>query len=175
MPNQEETINEEMQLLIFSIANEKFACKINQVIEITKMMEITKMPKAPVYIKGVINLRGKVIAVIDLARQLALPSSEQDEETRIIVVDLDDNIVGMLVESASEVMKISEENIEATPAVIESKIDTRYIEGIGRVGEHLFVLLDLNKVFSSEEMESIEEETESMDKATESVDKATEP
>jgi len=159
MPD-EETISEEMQLLIFSIADEHFACKTNQVKEITRMMEITKMPKAPEFIKGVINLRGKVIAVIDLARQLALPSSEQREESRIIVVDLDESTVGMLVDSASEVLRISTKDIEPTPAVIESKIDTRYIQGIGRIGDRLFVLLDLNKVLSSEEVESMEETTE---------------
>jgi len=157
----EETINEEMQLLIFSIANEQFACRTNQVKEITRMIEITKMPKSPLFIKGVINLRGKVIAVIDLARQLALPSSEEGEETRIIVVDLDDTTLGMLVDSASDVLRISAENIEPTPAIIENKIDTRYIQGIGRIGDRLFVLLDLNKVLSSDEMESVEEATES--------------
>ena len=157
----EETINEEMQLLIFSIANEQFACRTNQVKEITRMIEITKMPKSPLFIKGVINLRGKVIAVIDLARQLALPSSEEGEETRIIVVDLDDTTLGMLVDSASDVLRISTESIEPTPVIIENKIDTRYIQGIGRIGDRLFVLLDLNKVLSSDEMESVEEATES--------------
>lgn len=157
----EETISEEIQLLIFSLANEEFACRTDQVKEITRMMETIKMPKAPSFIKGVINLRGKVIAVIDLARQLGLPSSEQGEESRIIVAEVEDNIVGLLVDSASEVLRISTENIEPTPAVIENKIDTRYIQGIGRIGNRLFVLLDLNKVLSSEEMESVEEETES--------------
>lgn len=155
----EETISEEIQLLIFSLANEEFACRTNQVKEITKMLETIKMPRAPAYIKGVINLRGKVIAVIDLARQLGLPSSEPGEENRIIVAEVQDNIVGLLVDSASEVLRISTKNIEPTPAVIENKIDTRYIQGIGRIGSRLFVLLDLNKVLSSEEMESVEEET----------------
>ena len=157
---EEETIHEEMQLLIFSIAGEEFACKTNQVKEITKMMEITRMPKAPALIKGVINLRGKVIAVIDLARQLDLPSSEQGEEARIIVVDFDDNTVGMIVDSASEVMRISATDIEPTPGVIENKIDTRYIEGVGKIGDRLFVLLDLNKVLSLEEREAVEEAVE---------------
>jgi len=153
----EETIREEIQLLIFSLANEEFACRTDQVKEITRMMETITMPKAPTFIKGVINLRGKVIAVIDLARQLGLPSSEPGEESRIIVAEVEDNIVGLLVDSASEVLRISTENIEPTPAVIENKVDTRYIQGIGRIGNRLFVLLDLNKIFSAEEMESVEE------------------
>jgi len=153
----EETIREEIQLLIFSLANEEFACRTDQVKEITRMMETITMPKAPSFIKGVINLRGKVIAVIDLASQLGLPSSEPGEESRIIVAEVEDNIVGLLVDSASEVLRISTENIEPTPAVIENKVDTRYIQGIGRIGNRLFVLLDLNKVLSSEEIESVEE------------------
>jgi len=155
----EETIREEIQLLIFSLANEEFACRTDQVKEITRMMETITMPKAPSFIKGVINLRGKVIAVIDLASQLGLPSSEPGEESRIIVAEVEDNIVGLLVDSASEVLRLSTENIEPTPAVIENKIDTRYIQGIGRIGNRLFVLLDLNKVLSSEEVESVEEAT----------------
>jgi len=156
----EETIREEIQLLIFSLANEEFACRTDQVKEITRMMETITMPKAPTFIKGVINLRGKVIAVIDLARQLGLPSSEPGEESRIIVAEVEDNIVGLLVDSASEVLRISTENIEPTPAVIENKVDTRYIQGIGRIGNRLFVLLDLDKVLSAEEIESVEEETD---------------
>lgn len=158
--SDKETISEEIQLLVFSLANEEFACRTSQVREITKMMEITRMPKAPSYIKGVINLRGKVIAVIDLARQLGLPSSEPGEDDRIIVADLDDDIVGMIVDSASVVLRISTESIEPTPAVIENKIDTRYIDGVGRVGDRLFVLLNLNKVLSSEEKKSVEEATD---------------
>ena len=156
----EETIREEIQLLIFSLANEEFACRTDQVKEITRMMETITMPKAPSFIKGVINLRGKVIAVIDLASQLGLPSSEPGEESRIIVAEVEDNIVGLLVDSASEVLRLSTENIEPTPAVIENKIDTRYIQGIGRIGNRLFVLLDLNKVLSAEEVESVEETTD---------------
>ena len=113
------------------------------------------------FIEGAINLRGKVIAVIDLAKQLDLPKSERDEEARIIVVDADDNIVGMIVDSASEVLRISREKIDPTPAFIESKIDTRYIEGIGKVNDRLFVLLNLSKVLSAKEVESVEEAGES--------------
>lgn len=151
-----DTKSKETQVVIFSLAKELFGVRTNQVREISKMIEITNMPKAPSFIKGVINLRGKVIAVIDLAKQLDLPSSPQDKEARIIVVDVDDNIVGMIVDSASEVLRLPEENIEPTPAAIESRIDTRYIEGIGKSKDRLFVLLNLNKILSSEEVEIIE-------------------
>lgn len=158
MPD-EAAYSEEIQLLVFSIANEEFACRTDQVIEITKMMEIVNMPKSPTFIKGVINLRGKVIAVIDLADQLDLPPSEHSEDNRIIVAEVDDNMVGMLVHSTSEVLTISTENIEPTPAVIEDTIDTRYIQGIGRIGDRIFVILDFTKVLSSEEMEGLDKTT----------------
>ncbi|MBW1795967.1 MAG: chemotaxis protein CheW, partial [Deltaproteobacteria bacterium] len=108
---------------------------------------------------GVINLRGQVIAVIDLAKQFDLSESERGEETRIVVVDVDDNIVGMIVGSVPEVLRISVENIDPTPTLIESRIDTRYIEGIGKLEDRLFVLLNLSKVLSPEEMEGVEEAT----------------
>jgi len=156
MPDRE-TTSEEIQVLIFSLGNEEFGARTNQVKEIIKMTEITRMPKAPSFIKGTINLRGKVIAVIDLAKQFDLPRSERGEEARIIVVDVDNNIVGMIVDSASEVLRIPMENIEPTPALIESRIDTSYIEGIGKLKDSLFVLLNLSKVLSLEEIKSVDE------------------
>jgi len=158
MPD-EKTTSEEIQVVMFSLANEEFAARVNQIKEITKIIEITQMPKAPSFIKGVMNLRGQVIAVIDLAKQLGLPTSELGEETRNIVVDMDGNIVGMIVDAVTEVLKISTENIDPTPPLIESRIDTRYIEGIGKLEDRLFVLLDLKKVLSLEEIESVEKTT----------------
>lgn len=158
MPDKKNT-SEEIQVVMFSLANEEFAAKTNQIREITKMIEITKMPKAPSFIEGVMNLRGQVIAVIDLAKQLGLPTSEWGEETRNMVVDMDGNIVGMIVDTVTEVLKISTENIDPTPPLIESRIDTRYIEGIGKLEDRLFVLLDLKKVLSLEEVESVEKTT----------------
>lgn len=158
MPDKKNT-SEEIQVVMFSLANEEFAAKTNQIREITKMIEITKMPKAPSFIEGVMNLRGQVIAVIDLAKQLGLPTSEWGEETRNMVVDMDGNIVGMIVDAVTEVLKISKENIDPTPPLIESRIDTRYIEGIGKLEDRLFVLLDLKKVLSLEEVESVEKTT----------------
>lgn len=155
MPDKKNT-SEEIQVVMFSLANEEFAARTNQIREITKMIEITKMPKAPSFIEGVMNLRGQVIAVIDLAKQLGLPRSEWGEETRNMVVEMDENIVGMIVDTVTEVLKISTENIDPTPPLIESRIDTRYIEGIGKLEDRLFVLLDLKKVLSLEEIENVE-------------------
>ncbi|MBW2117972.1 MAG: purine-binding chemotaxis protein CheW [Deltaproteobacteria bacterium] len=149
----------EIQVVIFRLGREEFGVRIAQVKEIIEMTHITRMPKAPSFIEGVINLRGQVIAVIDLAKQFDLSESERGEETRIVVVDVDDNIVGMIVGSVPEVLRISVENIDPTPTLIESRIDTRYIEGIGKLEDRLFVLLNLSKVLSPEEMEGVEEAT----------------
>jgi len=155
MPDTE-TVSKEIQVVIFSLGNEEFGARTEQIKEIIRMTDITRMPKAPSFIEGAINLRGKVIAVIDLAKQLDLPKSERGEETRIIVIDVDNNILGMIVDSASEVLRISEENIDPTPAFIENRIDTTFIEGVGKLNDRLFVLLNLNKVISPEEMKSVE-------------------
>ncbi len=154
---EDKSAGKEIQVVIFRLGKEEFGARIDQVKEIIEMSHITRMLKAPSFIEGVINLRGQVIAVIDLARQFCLPASERGEETRIVVVDVDDNIVGMIVDFVPEVLRISVEDIGPTPALIESRIDTRYIEGIGKIDDRLFVLLNLSKVLSPEEVKSVEE------------------
>ena len=154
---EDRSAGKEIQVVIFRLGREEFGVRIDQVKEIIEMTHITRMPKAPSFIEGVINLRGEVVAVIDLARQFDIPASERGEETRIVVVDVDNNIVGMIVDSVPEVLRISAENIDPTPTLIESRIDTSYIEGIGKLDDRIFVLLNLSKVLSPEEMESVEE------------------
>ena len=156
---EDRSAGKEIQVVIFRLGREEFGARIDKVKEIIEITHITRMPKAPSFIEGVINLRGQVIAVIDLTKQFDLPATERGEETRIVVVDVDDNIVGMIVDSVPEVLRISAENIDPTPSLIESRIDTRYIEGIGKLEDRLFVLLNLSKVLSPEEMESVEEAT----------------
>lgn len=154
MPD-EKSSGKEIQVVTFRLGREYFGAAIDQIKEVIQMTHVTRMPKAPAFIEGVINLRGQVIAVIDLAKQLDLPPPEQGEESRIIVMDVDNNVVGMIVDAVPEVLRISKGDIEPTPAVIESRIDTRYIEGIVKLEERLFVLLDLSRVLSSEEVESL--------------------
>ena len=157
---EDKSAGKEIQVVIFRLGREELGARIEQVKEIIEMTYITRMPKAPSFIEGVINLRGEVVAVIDLARRFDIPASERGEETRIVVVDVDNNIVGMIVDSVPEVLKISAENIDPTPTLIESRIDTSYIEGIGKLDERIFVLLNLSKVLSPEEVKSVEEAME---------------
>lgn len=158
---EDKSVGKEIQLVIFRLGRQEFGVRIDQVKEIIEMSHITRMPKAPSFIKGVINLRGQVIAVIDLTGLFDLPASDHSQGTRIVVVDVDDSTVGMIVDSVPEVLRISAKDIDPTPGLIESRIDTRYIEGIGKLDNRLFVLLNLGKVLSPEEVASLEEATDS--------------
>lgn len=158
---EDRSAGKEIQLVIFRLGRQEFGVRIDQVKEIIEMSHITRMPKAPSFIKGVINLRGQVIAVIDLTGLFDLPASDHSQGTRIVVVDVDDSTVGMIVDSVPEVLRISAKDIDPTPGLIESRIDTRYIEGIGKLDNRLFVLLNLGKVLSPEEVASLEEATDS--------------
>lgn len=145
----------EIQLVIFKIGEEEFGVEINQVREIVKLVSITRMPKAPAFIEGVVNLRGQIITVIDLSRRLDLPSSGRSEATRIMVVEIGENTVGMIVDSVSEVLRLSESDIEDTPSLIETEVHEKYLRGVGKSEDRLLILLDLNEVLSTDEIKHI--------------------
>ena len=153
MPEEKER---EYQLVVFKIDKEEFGVDISQVREIVKLLEITYMPKAPVFIEGVVNLRGQIVAVIDLAKRLGISARQRGENTRIIVIEIKENIVGMIVDSVSEVLRISSENIEEVPGLIDSEVPEHYIRGVGKLKDRLLVLLDLNRVLTHEEVSRVE-------------------
>jgi purine-binding chemotaxis protein CheW len=144
------------QLVIFKIAGEEFGVDINKVKEIIRWEDVTRIPKTESYIKGVINLRGSIVVVNDLAMKLGLPSKEVDEDTRILVVEVDGNTVGMVVDSATEVLHLEGEKVQDAPDMITSGIDYNYIDGVGLLDEkRLLTLLDLSKVMVSKDYEKI--------------------
>jgi purine-binding chemotaxis protein CheW len=144
------------QLVIFKIAGEEFGVDINEVKEIIRWEDVTRIPNTESYIKGVINLRGSIVVVNDLAMKLGLPSKEVDDDTRILVVEVDDNTVGMVVDSATEVLHIEGEKVQDAPEMITSGIDQNYIDGVGVLDEkRLLTLLDLSKVMVSTDYEKI--------------------
>ena len=123
---KKEVLGEEFQWVIFELRGEEFGVDISNVREIVRMMEITHIPEAPGYIEGVINLRGQVIAVIDLAKQFKLSSlDELPDSARIIVTEMGSITVGMIVDGVPEVLRIAENNIEPTPEAIQSKVHRR--------------------------------------------------
>lgn len=161
---QGEAGKKEFQLVVFKIGKEEFGVDIKQVREIVRLVEITRMPKAPAFIEGVVNLRGQIVSVIDLAKRLDLPSSPRDDFTRIIVIEIESNTVGMVVDSVSEVLRLSMKDIEEVPALIETGVPEHYIRGVGKLKDRLLVLLDLSKVLTYEEIKNIERHTEDLDK-----------
>ena len=148
---------EEVQLVAFRLRDEEFGVEIGQVREIVRITPITHVPEAPAFIEGVINLRGQVLAVIDLAKQFGLPPEEKLPATaRVVVVELQGRTVGMLVDEVPEVLRIPKENIEPTPDLIQSKIHKDYIKGVGKLGNRLLILLDLEKILSQHEVVQLE-------------------
>lgn len=146
----------EYQLVVFNIGDEEFGVDISQVREIVRLIEVTYMPKAPAFIEGVVNLRGQIVAVIDLAKRLGIPSRPRGEATRIIVIEIGENTVGMIVDSVSEVLRISSGEIEEVPGLIETEVPEHYIRGVGKLKDRLLVLLDLSRVLSHEEVAKVE-------------------
>lgn len=144
-----------LQLVTFKLGTEEFGVDILKVQEINKMMIITKIPNAPTFIEGVINLRGKIIPIVDLRKRLGFRDQPYDKSTRIIVVELDGLVLGFIVDSVSEVLRIPGNTIEPPPSMVAG-IESEYIEGVGKLDDRLLILLELKKVFSSPEKKDIE-------------------
>ncbi|HYE83998.1 MAG TPA: chemotaxis protein CheW [Clostridia bacterium] len=140
-----ETAEYTKQFVIFRLENEEYGIDILRVKEIKEMMRMTRVPKAAHFVRGVINLRGEIIPVIDLRKKFNLPEGEENSSTRIIIVSVDDITVGLVVDTSSEVIEISNKAIEDAPEVTGS-VDQGFIYGIGKVGERLIILLDIVKI-----------------------------
>lgn len=148
---------ENLRLVIFELSGEEFGVDIMQVSEVIPVPRITRIPQAPECIKGLINLRGKILVVIDLNKRLGFPSKETDTLSRIIIVEVKDTVMGMLVNSVKEVMRLSLSSIQPPPEMIKSKINAEYLTGVGKAGNRLLILLNLAKVLGEEEIEELSE------------------
>jgi purine-binding chemotaxis protein CheW len=141
--------------LTFALGHEEYGLEILKVREIMGYVAITAVPRMPSHIKGVINLRGQVISVIDLRARFGMPSADQTEQTCIIVVEIKKeglkHSTGIIVDSVSEVLSIASENIEPSPE-FGSSVETDFISGIGKVGSSVKILLDIDKVLSAIEV-----------------------
>ncbi|SES79178.1 chemotaxis protein CheW [Anaerobranca gottschalkii] len=146
----------EQKFVIFRLDTEEYALDILKVQGIERMLPITRVPKTPKFVEGVCNLRGSIVPVVDLRQRFNLPEKEKDDNTRIIVVSLADVKVGLIVDSANDVITLKSEDIEPTPSVIDS-IDTKFISGVGKLGERLIIILDLEKILNKEEIVEIKE------------------
>jgi purine-binding chemotaxis protein CheW len=133
------------QYVVFRIGSQEFAVDINMVKTIERVTAITRVPGAPEFVKGVINLRGDVIPVIDTRERLQLGHCQLSEESRVIIVRNDDIEVGMMVDSASEVVKIQKEDIDKHLDYTRN-VEESLVEGVGKIGERIVIILDMEKV-----------------------------
>lgn len=145
--------NLEGKYLTFRLDNEEYGLEILKVQEIIGLMQITAVPQTPIYIRGVINLRGKVIPVIDLRLKFGMEAIDDTEHSCVIVVEINGTRVGILVDEVSEVLDIAAANIEPTPPLGHHSAQD-YILGMGKIGDRVKILLDLDKVLGDDEFGS---------------------
>ena len=140
----------EYQLVVFNLADEHYGVDIGAVESIIKLQPITAVPRAPGFIQGVTNLRGAVLPVIDLRERFGLPANGTTRDTRIVVIEMNGDQVGMVVDAVSEVLSVPKEDIEAPPSIVNTA-DSTFITHIAKVDERLIILLDLGQVLNIEE------------------------
>lgn len=141
-----ETLNQkEMKVIIFQLMDKEYAIGVDTVQSIEKLLSITRVPKTPSYVRGVLNLRGVVTPIVDLRERFGLDNKEMDDNTRIIIVALEEFEVGLIVDAANDVLDIPIESIEPQPEVVGS-VESDFISGVAKIGKRLLVMLNLEKV-----------------------------
>ena len=140
---------EEQQLVVFQLGAELYGVEIGRVHEIIRLQSVTRVPGAPAFVEGVINLRGRVIPVVDLRRRFGLPLAEHTRASRIVIVELGEHVIGMVVDGVSEVLRVNTAAIEP-PSPVVAGVDADCLSGIAKVGEQLIILLDLDRVLARE-------------------------
>ncbi len=145
-----------LQLVSFEVGNEEYAVPILSVQEINRMMQITRVPQSPEFVEGVINLRGKIIPVVDLRKRFGLTELENSDDVRIIVVEVVNRVIGFTVDRVNEVLRINSSIVEPPPSMV-CGIDTDYVQGVGKLDDRLLILLHLEKLFSAAEIAEIDQ------------------
>lgn len=152
-----------IQLVVFGVGKELYGVGIEAVHEIVRVPDITEVPDAPDFFEGVINLRGRIIPVIDLRKRLRLTPAERTKAARVLITESEGRVVGLLVDSVSEVLKLLPDAVEDPPQMIAS-IGVEYITGVAKVKDRLIILLKLDKVLSVEDLKKL---VNGVEKATE--------
>jgi len=142
--------DEALQLVTFRLGNEEFGIDIRKVREINRMIDITKIPNAPAYVEGVVNLRGKIIPIVSLRTKLGLGKTDQDKATRIMVVEIEGSVLGFIVDSVSEVLRIHDVKVEPPPGITSGN-ESSYIEGVINLADRILMLLDLKALFEGDQ------------------------
>ncbi len=149
----EKTLNS-LQIVCFKIGKEEYGIEILRVQEIFKLAKITKLPKSADYIMGVIDLRGRVIPIIDLSKRFGIQESAQSEGKRAIVVDIKNKKVALAIDTVSHVIKVDAKDIEQAPPIVKG-ISGRYIVGIAKLKDGFVIILDIDQIFSGDELSTI--------------------
>ncbi|BFH63845.1 MULTISPECIES: chemotaxis protein CheW [Paenibacillus] len=153
-------MSEEIKVIVFKLGSEEYGIEVDKVQTIERMLPITRVPKTYAFVKGVINLRGVVIPVIDLRGRFGLEESEYSDQTRIIIVAVNDMEVGFIVDSANDVIDLQKDRIETPPEVVGG-IKAKYLDGVAKIGDdRLLIMLNLSEVLNKNEiiqLESLEE------------------
>jgi purine-binding chemotaxis protein CheW len=143
-----------LQLVTFKLGNEEYATEILKVQEINRMVEITPVPNSQSFLEGVINLRGKVIPVVSLRKKFGLPVKENDEQSRIMILDIQGITTGLVVDAVSEVLRISSDTVEPPPPMATG-ISAEFLEGIAKLENRLIILLDIDKLLGRAESKEL--------------------
>ncbi|MDX2148420.1 MAG: chemotaxis protein CheW [Planctomycetota bacterium] len=140
---------EQLQLVSFEVGGEEFAVDILAVQEINRMLELTRVPQSPPEVEGVINLRGKIIPVLDLRKRFGMLVSDRSEHNRIVVVEVNHRVLGFIVDRVHEVLRIGSDIVEPAPPMVCS-IDSEFISGVAKFNDRLIILLDLARLFAAQ-------------------------
>lgn len=143
-----------IQWVTFHLNNEVYGIAVMQVMEVLRSVEITPVPGAPDYVLGIINLRGNVVTVIDTRKRFSLPSKEVDDLSRIVIIESNGQVLGMLVDCVAEVVYLKESEIDIAPNVGNDE-SSRFIQGVHSKGDSLLILVDINKLLTQDEWEAI--------------------
>ncbi|MCW7469606.1 chemotaxis protein CheW [Leptospira kanakyensis] len=151
---EEDTI--ENRFLIFSLADRSYGIEIKNITEIVGMQTITEIPDMPSFIKGVINLRGKVIALIDVRDRFRMANISYDEKTCIIILNIQNQLIGLIVDTVKEVIRINTQNIEEAPKFGESE-NNRFVQSIAKINEDVKVLLNIENLLKDEDKHTLDQ------------------
>lgn len=143
-------VDKELQLVAFRVGREEFGVDVKKVEGVISLVDITRMPRAPGFVEGIINLRGQIIAVIDLAARLGIEAAERGHATRIVVVEAQDVKVGLIVDSP-EVININGDDVEPSPAITIGDVESSFITGVVKMDNRLLILLDVDRVLSEDQ------------------------
>lgn len=157
---------DDLHLVTFRVGSELFGVPISTVQEIVRVPTITRIPQSPPFVEGVINLRGRVITVVDMRKRLGhfieSATSEdaeraRDRRSRILVVESGGRLIGVIVDEVAEVLKLAEDRIEAAPPMTVAGLDNQYINGVGKLDDNLLILIDIEKILTADELSALDE------------------